>query len=102
MLLLLKCWSSAACNHNFNFWLRFGFQQADVEVEFAMGSLENAEPLDPIYTLNGEILCRQKGPVSLESWPFGLMVLAELNLEEYTSIFFRSFRPNVSCITHVF
>ncbi|RWR83562.1 beta-fructofuranosidase, insoluble isoenzyme 1-like protein [Cinnamomum micranthum f. kanehirae] len=67
-------------------------EQADVDVEFEIESLEKAEAFDPSWT-DPQILCSHKG-VEVEGviGPFGLKVLASKGLEEYTAIFFRVFK----------
>ncbi|XP_043720624.1 beta-fructofuranosidase, insoluble isoenzyme CWINV1-like [Telopea speciosissima] len=66
--------------------------QADVEVSFALSTLEKAENMDPSWK-NPQLLCSQKGAsVKGSIGPFGLLVLASEGLEEQTSIFFRVFK----------
>ncbi|XP_065009985.1 beta-fructofuranosidase, insoluble isoenzyme 3-like [Musa acuminata AAA Group] len=67
--------------------------QADVEVTFEVGSLENAEAFDPLYATDAQALCakmtaKTKGGVG----PFGLLVLASADQEEATAVFFRIFK----------
>ncbi|URE11329.1 Cell wall invertase [Musa troglodytarum] len=67
--------------------------QADVEVTFDVGSLENAEAFDPLYATDAQALCakmtaKTKGGVG----PFGLLVLASADQEEATAVFFRIFK----------
>jgi beta-fructofuranosidase len=69
--------------------------QADVEVSFALSSLdlEGAEPLDPALAHDAERLCGAKGAdVPGGVGPFGLWVLASADLRERTAVFFRVFK----------
>jgi beta-fructofuranosidase len=67
--------------------------QADVEVSFALSSLEGAEPLDPALAHDAERLCGAKGAdVPGGVGPFGLWVLASADLQERTAVFFRVFK----------
>uniref|UniRef100_A0A5B7AZS7 Putative beta-fructofuranosidase n=1 Tax=Davidia involucrata TaxID=16924 RepID=A0A5B7AZS7_DAVIN len=66
--------------------------QADVDISFEVSEFEKAEVLDPSWT-NPQLLCSQKGAsVKGGLGPFGLLVLASKNLQEYTAVFFRIFR----------
>ncbi|URE11584.1 Cell wall invertase [Musa troglodytarum] len=70
-----------------------GSFEADVEVTFDVGSLENAEAFDPLYATDAQALCAKmtattKGGVG----PFGLLVLASADQEEATAVFFRIFK----------
>ncbi|KAG7631147.1 Concanavalin A-like lectin/glucanase domain superfamily [Arabidopsis suecica] len=66
--------------------------QADVEVLFKVRDLEKADVIEPSWT-DPQLIC-SKMNVSIKSGlgPFGLMVLASKNLEEYTSVYFRIFK----------
>ncbi|KAL0691146.1 hypothetical protein Bca4012_090825 [Brassica carinata] len=66
--------------------------QADVEVLFKVRNLEKADVIEPSWT-DPQLIC-SKMNVSVKSGlgPFGLMVLASKNLEEYTSVYFRIFK----------
>ncbi|KAG8066592.1 hypothetical protein GUJ93_ZPchr0004g40442 [Zizania palustris] len=67
--------------------------QADVEVVFKLPSLEEAERLDPIWLLDPQKLCGEKGAsVQGGVGPFGLIVLASGDLHEHTAVFFRVFK----------
>lgn len=67
--------------------------QADVEVEFKLPSLEEAEALEPNWLLDPQKLCGEKGAsVPGGVGPFGLIVLASGDLKEHTAVFFRVFR----------
>uniref|UniRef100_A0A453DGK6 Glycosyl hydrolase family 32 C-terminal domain-containing protein n=2 Tax=Aegilops tauschii subsp. strangulata TaxID=200361 RepID=A0A453DGK6_AEGTS len=63
--------------------------QADVEAVFEIPSLEEAESFDPIWLLDPQKLCADKGASA-----FGLLVMASSDLREYTSVFFRVFKYN--------
>uniref|UniRef100_A0A7N0UZC8 Beta-fructofuranosidase n=2 Tax=Kalanchoe fedtschenkoi TaxID=63787 RepID=A0A7N0UZC8_KALFE len=68
--------------------------QADVEVSFSVwrSDLEKAESLDPTWT-NPQLICSQKGAsVAGQLGPFGLKVLADEQMKEYTAVFFRIFK----------
>ncbi|XP_042434353.1 beta-fructofuranosidase, insoluble isoenzyme 3-like [Zingiber officinale] len=67
--------------------------QVDVEVTFEVTGLEKAEAFDPSWTTNAEALCGQKrANVRGGAGPFGLHVLASVNMEERTSVFFIIFQ----------
>nr|CAB3486073.1 unnamed protein product [Digitaria exilis] len=67
--------------------------QADVEVEFKLPSLEEAEALEPNWLLDPQKLCGEKGAsVPGGVGPFGLIVMASGDLQEHTAVFFRVFR----------
>jgi beta-fructofuranosidase len=69
-------------------------KQADVEIDFALTSLDSAaEPFDPSWLLDIEKHCREadasvRGGVG----PFGLVVLASDDMEEHTSVHFRVYK----------
>ncbi|XP_010465247.1 PREDICTED: beta-fructofuranosidase, insoluble isoenzyme CWINV1-like [Camelina sativa] len=66
--------------------------QADVEVLFKVRDLEKADVIDPSWT-DPQLICSQMNVSAKSSFgPFGLMVLASKNLEEYTSVYFRIFK----------
>ncbi|KAI9162632.1 hypothetical protein LWI28_029078 [Acer negundo] len=66
--------------------------QADIEISFEITDFEKAEVLEPNST-NPQLLCSQKGAsVKSAFGPFGLLVLASKDLQEYTSVFFRIFK----------
>ena len=67
--------------------------QADVDVLFKVSGLEKADVIEPGWT-DPQLICSQKNASSVNSGlgPFGLMVLASKNLEEYTSVYFRIFK----------
>ncbi|XP_050381144.1 fructan 6-exohydrolase-like [Argentina anserina] len=68
--------------------------QADVVVTFEISHLEKTEVLDPSWT-NPQILCSEKNAtVSGSLGPFGLLVLASAELQEYTAVFYRIFRSH--------
>jgi Glycosyl hydrolases family 32 C terminal len=67
--------------------------QADVEVEFSLPNLDNAEAFDSSWLADPEGLCGTqnatwKGAIG----PFGLLVLASDTLDELTAVFFRVYR----------
>lgn len=72
----------------------FGIEQADVEVSFKVKELEKADVIEPSWT-DPQKICSQ-GDLSVMSGlgPFGLMVLASNDMEEYTSVYFRIFKSN--------
>ncbi|KAK0595976.1 hypothetical protein LWI29_011620 [Acer saccharum] len=66
--------------------------QADIEISFEVTEFEKAEVLEPNWT-NPQLLCSQKGAsVKSALGPFGLLVLASEDLQEYTAVFFRIFK----------
>lgn len=69
--------------------------QADVEVFFKVSGLdlEKADVIEPGWT-DPQLICSEKNASFVNSGlgPFGLMVLASKDMEEYTSVNFRIFR----------
>ncbi|KAK1575666.1 hypothetical protein Q3G72_007384 [Acer saccharum] len=66
--------------------------QADIEISFEITEFEKAEVLEPNST-DPQLLCSQKGAsVKSAFGPFGLLVLASKDLQEYTAVFFRIFK----------
>lgn len=66
--------------------------QADIMVDFQLGSLDKADTFDPTWT-DPQVLCSQKGAnVQGSIGPFGLLVMASSGLEEYSAVFFRIFK----------
>ncbi|XP_078170611.1 LOW QUALITY PROTEIN: beta-fructofuranosidase, insoluble isoenzyme 4-like [Carex rostrata] len=66
---------------------------ADVEVDFSLPNLENAEDFDSSWLADPEGLCGTqnatwKGVIG----PFGLLVLASDTLDELTAVFFRVYK----------
>nr|GMC47602.1 beta-fructofuranosidase, insoluble isoenzyme CWINV1-like [Ipomoea batatas]GMC53860.1 beta-fructofuranosidase, insoluble isoenzyme CWINV1-like [Ipomoea batatas] len=69
--------------------------QADIEISFGVSTVvENAEVLKPGgSTNNPQELCSQKGAsVNGKLGPFGLLVLASKDIQEFTAVFFRIFK----------
>ena len=73
----------------------FSTSQADVEISFEVTGFEKAEVMDPSWT-DPQVLCSRKGAsVKGGLGPFGLLVLASKDLEEFTAVLFRIFKaPN--------
>ncbi|KAJ0076066.1 hypothetical protein Patl1_33496 [Pistacia atlantica] len=66
--------------------------QADVEISFEIIGSEKAEVLYSSWT-NPQLLCSQLGAsVKGAIGPFGLLVLASKDFQEYTAVFFRIFK----------
>ncbi|KAK6795984.1 hypothetical protein RDI58_009439 [Solanum bulbocastanum] len=66
--------------------------QADVEMSFSAKTLEKAEKWEANWT-NPQQVCSIKGAsVKGRLGPFGLLVLASKDMQEYTAIFFRIFK----------
>lgn len=78
--------------------------QADVEVFFKVSDLdlEKADVIEPGWT-DPQLICSQKNASLVNSGlgPFGLMVMASKNLEEYTSVYLRIFKARESSKEHV-
>ncbi|XP_010501163.1 PREDICTED: beta-fructofuranosidase, insoluble isoenzyme CWINV5-like [Camelina sativa] len=78
--------------------------QADVEVFFKVSGLdlEKADVIEPGWT-DPQLICSQKNASLVKSGlgPFGLMVLASKNLEEYTSVYLRIFKARENSKEHV-
>jgi len=75
--------------------------QADVEVFFKVSGfdLEKADVIEPGWT-DPQLICSQRN-ASSGLGPFGLMVLASKNMEEYTSVNIRIFRAGENSKEHV-
>ncbi|KAJ8755810.1 hypothetical protein K2173_024355 [Erythroxylum novogranatense] len=72
--------------------------QADVEISFKVSKSDKADVLDPSWT-NPQLLCSQKGAIVKGSLgPFGLLILASKDMQEYTSVFFRIFKGKNSSV----
>lgn len=76
--------------------------QADVEILFRVSGLEKADVIEPSWT-DPQLICSQKNASSVKSGlgPFGLVVLASKNLEEYTSVYLRIFKAGQKSKDHV-
>ncbi|PIN04037.1 Beta-fructofuranosidase [Handroanthus impetiginosus] len=71
--------------------------QADIEISFEISKFTHAEKLDPTWTDPGAI-CSLKGASAVDGLgPFGLLVLASKNIQEYTAVFFRIFKRQIRC-----
>jgi len=70
--------------------------QADVEISFEVNELEKAQALDPSWKMDPQHLCNENGAKvkGVGLGPFGLLVLASKDMQEYTRIFFKIFRAN--------
>ncbi|WMV34889.1 hypothetical protein MTR67_028274 [Solanum verrucosum] len=70
--------------------------QADVEISFSIpiAVLEQAEVLESSWTNPQEIANKSGSSANTGVGPFGLLVLASNNIEEYTAIFFTIFKKN--------
>ncbi|KAK1686266.1 hypothetical protein QYE76_047114 [Lolium multiflorum] len=67
--------------------------QEDLEVVFNVLSLEGAENVEPSQLLDPNRLCGESDAlVRFSAGPFGLLVMASVDLEEHMTIFFRVFR----------
>lgn len=77
--------------------------QADIEVTFSFPSLEKAEEFEQRWSnMDAQQLCAQKGStVQGGLGPFGLLILASENLQEYTPVFFRVFKKHNHDFQHV-
>ncbi|CAN4099975.1 unnamed protein product [Withania somnifera] len=70
--------------------------QADVEISFSIpiDVLEQAEVLESSWSNPQEIANQSGSSPNTGLGPFGLMVLASNDIEEYTAVFFRIFKKN--------
>ena len=72
-------------------------KQADVEVDFELESIDNADPFDPSWLLDVEKHCQEAGESVLGGiGPFGLVVLASDSMEEHTAVHFRVYKSQQS------
>uniref|UniRef100_A0ACD5X9Z8 Uncharacterized protein n=1 Tax=Avena sativa TaxID=4498 RepID=A0ACD5X9Z8_AVESA len=67
--------------------------QADVEIDFELTSIDDADPFEPSWLLDAEKHCREadasiRGGIG----PFGLVILASDNMEEHTVVHFRVYK----------
>ncbi|XP_059303688.1 beta-fructofuranosidase, insoluble isoenzyme CWINV3-like isoform X2 [Lycium ferocissimum] len=68
--------------------------QADVEISFSIPMLEKAEVLESSWT-NPQEICSQRGSSANSGvGPFGLLVLASSNIQEFTAVFFIVFKKD--------
>ncbi|KAL8458576.1 hypothetical protein ACS0TY_036192 [Phlomoides rotata] len=66
--------------------------QADVEISFEITTFESVEKLDQSWA-NPRAICGRKGGTAKGGLgPFGLLVLASKDIQEYTAVYFRVFR----------
>lgn len=75
--------------------------QADIEVDFEIPELEKAELMNHDWKLDdAQMACDQMdASVQGSIGPFGLLVLASHNHEEYSAVFFRVFRSSATDYT---
>ncbi|XP_040253904.1 fructan 1-exohydrolase-like [Aegilops tauschii subsp. strangulata] len=67
--------------------------QADVEIDFELTSIDDADPFDPSWLLDAEKHCCEAGAsVHGGIGPFGLVILASNNMEEHTTVHFRVYK----------
>ncbi|XP_048572992.1 beta-fructofuranosidase, insoluble isoenzyme 4-like isoform X2 [Triticum urartu] len=67
--------------------------QADVEIDFELTSIDDAEPFDPSWLLDAPKQCREAdASVHGGIGPFGLVILASDNMEEQTVVHFRVYK----------
>ncbi|XP_037449281.1 beta-fructofuranosidase, insoluble isoenzyme 4-like [Triticum dicoccoides] len=67
--------------------------QADVEIDFELTSIDDADPFDPSWLLDTEKHCCEAGAsVHGGIGPFGLVILASNNMEEHTTVHFRVYK----------
>ncbi|CAM0885401.1 unnamed protein product [Alopecurus aequalis] len=67
--------------------------QADVEMDFELTSIDDAEPFDPSWLYDPEKQCREAGAsVHGGIGPFGLVVLASGDMKEHTDVHFRVYK----------
>ncbi|CAK9179954.1 unnamed protein product [Ilex paraguariensis] len=72
--------------------------QADVDILFEISDYEKADVLDPSWTNPQELCSRNGASVKGGLGPFGLMVLASKDLQEYTAVFFRIFKVQTNYV----
>ncbi|VAI40581.1 unnamed protein product [Triticum turgidum subsp. durum] len=67
--------------------------QADVEIDFELTSIDDADPFDPSWLFDTEKHC-QEADASVHGaiGPFGLVILASDNMEEHTVVHFRVYK----------
>nr|AAZ08381.1 putative fructan exohydrolase 1 [Lolium perenne] len=67
--------------------------QADVEIDFELTSIDDADSFDPSWLLDPEKHCREAGAsVHGGIGPFGLVILASSDMEEHTVVHFRVYK----------
>lgn len=68
--------------------------QADVEISFTTSMIERAEVFESSWT-NPQEICSQRGSSANSGvGPFGLLVLASRDIQEFTAVFFIIFKKN--------
>jgi beta-fructofuranosidase len=68
-------------------------KQADVEIDFELTSIDDAESFDPSWLLDPQKHCREAGAsVHGGIGPFGLVILATGDMEEHTIVHFRVYK----------
>ncbi|KAI4985687.1 hypothetical protein ZWY2020_018317 [Hordeum vulgare] len=67
--------------------------QADVEIDFELASIDEADPFDPSWLLDPEKHCGEAGAsVPGGIGPFGLVILASDNMDEHTEVYCRVYK----------
>ncbi|XP_044950751.1 fructan 1-exohydrolase-like isoform X3 [Hordeum vulgare subsp. vulgare] len=67
--------------------------QADVEINFELTSIDDADPFDPSWLLDPDKHCCEAGAsVHGGIGPFGLVILASNNMDEHTAVHFRVYK----------
>ncbi|XP_045085339.1 beta-fructofuranosidase, insoluble isoenzyme 4 isoform X1 [Aegilops tauschii subsp. strangulata] len=67
--------------------------QADIEIDFELTSIDDADPFNPSWLFDTEKHC-QEADASVHGGigPFGLVILASDNMEEHTVVHFRVYK----------
>ncbi|VAH96527.1 unnamed protein product [Triticum turgidum subsp. durum] len=67
--------------------------QADIEIDFELTSIDDADPFDPSWLFDAEKHCREAdASVHGSIGPFGLVILASDDTEEHTVVHFRVYK----------
>ncbi|KAE8814088.1 Fructan 1-exohydrolase [Hordeum vulgare] len=67
--------------------------QANVEIDFELASIDEADPFDPSWLLDPEKHCGEAGAsVPGGIGPFGLVIVASDNMDEHTEVYWRVYK----------
>ncbi|KAE8789036.1 Fructan 1-exohydrolase [Hordeum vulgare] len=71
-------------------------KRADVEIDFELASIDEADPFDPSWLLDPEKHCGEAGAsVPGGIGPFGLVILASDNMDEHTEVYCRVYKSSL-------
>ncbi|KAE8809610.1 Fructan 1-exohydrolase [Hordeum vulgare] len=78
------------------FQVHIFLKRADVEIDFELASIDEADPFDPSSLLDPEKHCGEAGAsVPGGIGPFGLVILASDNMDEHTEVYYRVYKSSL-------